>query len=149
MPFEEEIQQLASTIWDSILHLPIEPGDPAAAVDEPQMMAACVQITGAWQGAVSLACGEAFATSAASIMFELDEAAVGVADRQDALGELANMIGGNMKALLPEPCALSLPSVVAGTEYSVRIPHSKVITRVPLNCGGRAIRVVLFEKDAA
>lgn len=150
MPFEDEIQQLTSMIWDSILQLPIEPGDPALA-DKPgaRMMAACVQITGAWQGAISLAAGEPFATSAAAIMFGLDEAEVKTSDRQDALGELANMIGGNVKALLPEPCALSLPSVVEGSEYSVRIPRSKVVTRVPLSCVGREIRVVLFEKDAA
>ena len=36
------------------------------------------------------------------------------ADIADALGELANIIGGNVKSLLPEPCALSLPHVLVG-----------------------------------
>jgi hypothetical protein len=30
---------------------------------------------------------------------------------RDVAGEVANMIGGNLKALLPEPCRLSLPKV--------------------------------------
>jgi chemotaxis protein CheX len=32
-------------------------------------------------------------------------------DIVDAVGELANVIGGNVKALLPQPCQLSLPHV--------------------------------------
>lgn len=150
MAFTQHIQQLTAMIWNSILQLPVEPVDPdAPAFEDPRMMAACVQITGAWEGAVSLAAGESFATHAASIMFGLAEADVKMAERQDALGELANMIGGNVKALLPEPCALSLPSVVEGSEYSLRIPRSKLVTSVALSCEGRDIRVALFQRKAA
>jgi chemotaxis protein CheX len=39
----------------------------------------------------------------------------------DALGELANMIGGNLKSVLPRGVSLSLPSVVQGNSYSLRV----------------------------
>ena len=42
-------------------------------------------------------------------------------DVYDALGELANMIGGNLKSVLPRGVSLSLPSVVEGANYSVHI----------------------------
>ncbi len=46
----------------------------------------------------------------ALLMMEADEH-VGDADLQDALGEVANVVGGNLKALVPEPGALTLPEV--------------------------------------
>jgi len=39
----------------------------------------------------------------------------------DALGELVNMIGGNLKSVLPPGESLSIPTVVEGSHYSVRI----------------------------
>jgi len=41
-----------------------------------------------------------------------DEA--GPADVADAVGELVNMVGGNIKSLMPGPSVLSLPAVAAG-----------------------------------
>lgn len=37
------------------------------------------------------------------------------------MGELANMIGGNLKSVLPPGVALSVPSVALGNELAVRI----------------------------
>src|SRR5664279_3671280 len=48
-------------------------------------------------------------------------------DVRDTMDELANMLGGNLKSLLPRGVVLSMPSVVAGGDYSLRI------------CGGKAI----------
>jgi len=137
MPYDDEIQQLTMSIWDSILKLPVEPA--AAPLPAGQRtMSACVQITGAWRGAVALSCDAAMAAEAARVM---------TADMQDALGELVNMIGGNVKALLPETCQLSLPSVVEGSDYSVRVPGSRVVTRVPMRCGPYALSVSLLESE--
>ena len=47
----------------------------------------------------------------------------------DALGELANMIGGNLKALLPSNVGLSLPSIVRGNDYVVRLRGGVVVNR--------------------
>ncbi|MGN6727747.1 MAG: chemotaxis protein CheX [Tepidisphaeraceae bacterium] len=146
MPYDDEIQQLTMSIWDSILKLPVEPA--AAPLPAGQRtMSACVQITGAWRGAVALSCDAAMAAEAARVMFDLAAGAPATADMQDALGELVNMIGGNVKALLPETCQLSLPSVVEGSDYSVRVPGSRVVTRVPMRCGPYALSVSLLESE--
>jgi chemotaxis protein CheX len=42
-------------------------------------------------------------------------------DVRDVPGELANMIGGNMKSILGQGIQLSMPSVVDGGDYSVRV----------------------------
>jgi len=146
MPYEDEIQLLTTMIWDSILHLPIEP-EAAPLPEGNRVMSACIQITGAWRGAVALSCDETMAAEAAGVMFALEPTDASKCDMQDAMGELVNMIGGNVKALLPETCHLSLPSVVEGANYSVRVPGSRLVTRVPLRCGQHALSVSLLESE--
>jgi hypothetical protein len=46
------------------------------------------------------------------------------------------MTGGNIKALMTGSCHLSLPAVVEGTTYTIRVPSTKVVTRVPFECNG-------------
>ncbi len=146
MPFDEEITQLTTMVWDSILHLSIEPeGGPLP--EDDRTMSACVQITGAWRGAVALSCGAEMAAEAATVMFAIADGSPEKNDMQDAMGELVNMIGGNIKALLPETCHLSLPSVVEGSDYSVRVPGSRLVTRVPFRCGVHALTVSLLESE--
>ena len=68
---------------------------------------------------------EAVARRAAAVMFELDASAASLEDMQDAVGELTNMTGGNVKALLEGQCALSLPAVVEGRDYSIPCPGAR------------------------
>lgn len=145
---QQDICTLAEGVWQSILNLPIELA-PETAMNESEMMAGCVQITGGWQGAVCLNCDSRLAARAASIMFGTEADASSKSEMQDALGELVNMIGGNLKGLINEPCQLSLPTLVDGSDYSLRIPRSNVILRVPLRCEGFALEVVIREKIAA
>ena len=66
---------------------------------------------------------------------------------QDAMGELTNMTGGNVKALLPEGCRLSLPTVVEGSAYTARVPGSELVTSVGFKCQGSPVVVRLLKKS--
>jgi chemotaxis protein CheX len=55
--------------------------------------------------------------------------AVDDADVSDAIGELANVLGGNLKALLPEGSTLSLPTVRLGVAYQPT-DAAEVVARV-------------------
>ena len=44
------------------------------------------------------------------------------------LGELANIVGGNVKAMLPPGCFLSLPQVVLAPESAISYPNAQRIT---------------------
>jgi chemotaxis protein CheX len=144
----EEIRRLTPAIWDAALHLPLEYQD-AIPVSGNRTISACVHIAGAWNGVVAVSCDVEFASRAAAIMFDLADAVPTTTDMQDALGELTNMVGGNIKALLPEPCHLSLPSAVEGADYSVRILHSRVVMRIPFRSGDHLMSVSLLEREAA
>jgi chemotaxis protein CheX len=143
---EEEIQRLAPTIWESILRLPLSPAAEAAPSGE-RIVSACVHITGAWNGVVTLNCSVEFGSRAARIMFNSEEEKPATADIQDALGELANMMGGNIKGLLPEMCHLSLPAVVEGADYSVRFPGARLLTSIPFRCGEYPLTVSLHQRE--
>jgi chemotaxis protein CheX len=84
-----------------------EPGAGTADV------VATVAISGAWDGRVLLSFSPFAAKYAAAALLGIDAATEEVGDDEvvDAVGELANIIGGSVKALMPQPTALSLPAV--------------------------------------
>ena len=51
-------------------------------------------------------------------------------DLSDVLGELANIVGGNVKAMLPPGAFLSLPQVVLAPESTARYPNAQRISGV-------------------
>ncbi len=142
---EEEIRQVAETVWESVLgvNLVRQTAIPPAPA---RVVSGCVQFTGAWEGAVTIECSAEFARQAAATMFGVDLSAASVSDTQDAIGELANMTGGNVKALLPEPCRLSLPTVVEGNDVTTRVPGGELITSVAFECQGTPLVVRLLKK---
>ncbi|MCX5660789.1 MAG: chemotaxis protein CheX [Planctomycetota bacterium] len=142
----DDIMMLAGTIWESVLSLPIETDEPGSVGNHPRSMAACIQISGAWNGAILLDCPVEFARLAASVMFSTEPANAALPDLQDAIAELVNMIGGNIKGLLPETCFLSLPAVVEGGDYSARVPGSTPVGRVAFVCQGHRVSIVILEK---
>ncbi|MGA2716017.1 MAG: chemotaxis protein CheX [Bryobacteraceae bacterium] len=68
-----------------------------------------------------LECCRNEALAFASRLMRIDQSAVNDDDAHDALGEIVNMIGGNLKSVLPHGVGLSLPSVVKGKDYAYRI----------------------------
>ena len=113
---EATVQSIAEDAWtalvgeDEIL-MPISgelPGD---------VVSSWVDVVGPWTGTVVLTTGRETAE-------ELCRALLGPAtpevieyeDVADAFGEIANVVGGNVKAALPGPSALSLPDVGAAPE---------------------------------
>lgn len=142
---EEEIRQVAETVWESVLGVSLvrQASIPPAPA---RMVSGCVQFSGAWEGAVTIECSADFARQAAATMFGVDLGAASVSDTQDAIGELANMTGGNVKALLPEPCRLSLPTVVEGADVSTRVHGGELVTWVAFECQGSPLVVRLLKK---
>ncbi|MFT0847557.1 chemotaxis protein CheX [Actinomycetaceae bacterium L2_0104] len=83
---------------------------PLPAVVDP--LHAWVDVNGALpaRAAVTAERGTCLLLARALMSMELDEE-VSKDDLVDAFGEVANVVGGNIKALIPDPGALSLPRV--------------------------------------
>lgn len=66
---------------------------------------------------------------------------VGDADIADALGEVANVVGGNVKALVPDPGALTLPEVAHARPAA---DAADLVHQVALDWRGRALVISLW-----
>jgi chemotaxis protein CheX len=108
-------------------------------------MTGCVAVSGEWTGTVFLACDPELAAAAAEAMFAADPGTLSVDEVSDALGELTNMIGGNIKSLLPAPSRLSVPSVAEGESYTVRIPGARLLEQVVLVCSAGPLQISIWK----
>lgn len=145
---DDGIEQVVADIWTSILGLDVTPGSAPEANGDPSVTGV-IHITGESDGTVSLECPSVLARRATALMFGMDEADLTSAEVEDALGELTNMTGGGIKALLPGPCQLSLPTVVEGTSYHINLPGAVAVRDVWFDCDGSQIAVRVFERAAA
>src|SRR5579884_3701252 len=123
----EDVAQLTNEIWTTMLGLEVRPNGAAGDPGQRRHVSACVQISGAWSGAVRLVCSSDLARLAAARFLAVEPVEVNDEQIRDALGELTNMSAGSVKALLPKPSHLSLPSVADGTDYRITIPGSEMI----------------------
>jgi len=55
-------------------------------------------------------------------------------DVRDVIGELANMIGGNLKSGMAPGVRLSMPTVMEGNDYDVRVCGSQLLERLAFQC---------------
>lgn len=117
-------------IWSSMVNIALAPTEAPKNISwEGGMITASVQIVGCWNGAVRLDMGADLALHATASLVGADASEISHDDVRDAAGELANMTGGGIKELLPEPCQISLPSVVMGTNFEFSIPQGIVVYR--------------------
>ncbi len=147
MTFEDaDIATIADQVFAIMLGLECAPfGD--ARPGGLETVVGCVQVTGAWHGAVTLDCSAQLARAAAAAMFEAAPDELTSAEVHDAVGELANMTGGNVKNLVPGACQLSLPAVAQGTDFRMSIPGSVVRNQVDFLCAAQPLRVTVLERQ--
>lgn len=78
------------------------------------LLTSYVKLTGDWNGVVFLECTRQQACSFAGLILAMDAPKTVDADVRDVLGELANVIGGNMKCGMSLATQLSMPTVIDG-----------------------------------
>ncbi len=106
-----------------------------------------IALSGDWRGAVAVACLEPMARTAAAAMFGMELEAATAAEIQDAIGELANIVGGQAKMVLGGSCALGLPVVIEGDVFEATVPHSRLVVTLHFRCDGHPVDVVILGSD--
>ncbi|MCA9518977.1 MAG: chemotaxis protein CheX [Myxococcales bacterium] len=85
-----------------------------AALDRDHAVTASVDIAGAHPSTLFVSCSEPLARVISARMFGGAEDDATVGELADALAEVANIVGGNVKAMLEPPTTLALPEPVPG-----------------------------------
>jgi chemotaxis protein CheX len=141
----EDIRVVTNDVWSSFLatYGPLEWA--ATPLDAPELVQASVRIHGEWSGTVTLEMTPETAETAARTMLSLDP--VAEEDVTDALGELVNMIGGNIKSLLPSGSTLGLPMVTHAPLAPATGPGATEHYRVELIWAGTPIRIRVWSDE--
>ena len=144
---EQEILEITEATWQAMLGLDIQPRVLPASLDTGAgYLTGRVEISGAWNGVVLLHGSIQLAQAAASVIFSNSNGAVTEQDQMDAMYELTNIIGGNIKSLLPEPCQLSLPCVYGTTPEILEVPGAEQVSELVFDCQGQPLFVSVWKR---
>jgi len=144
-PETTDVQAVTEQVWSSFLGdeeplIPVYDAPPAFAAGE--CWSSAVSISGAWSGTVTLEVSGSLATQLTRLMLGFDPAdAVADEDIADAVGELVNMVGGNIKSLMPGPSTLTLPIVAAGR--AAFSSDSREVSRLDARWSSEPVRVTV------
>jgi chemotaxis protein CheX len=140
-----DVHQVTRTVWMALVEQDLQPETDVLTLSG-RFLTGCVQITGEWEGAIMISCSHNLAVATTAFMFDMEADEVSREELQDAVGELANMVGGSIKGLVPGPSRLSLPTVIDGSGYSTKIPGSEQLVRACLSSKGEPLIVTVLQR---
>jgi chemotaxis protein CheX len=146
--FTEEIEQTIGSIFETMLAMPVTAVE-WPTFEEQNRMAASVHFAGSWSGVVMLEVSPQQACVFAGRFLSIDTPEAVDNDVRDVVGELTNMIGGNLKSAIAPDATLSIPEVVDGGDFSLRICGATVAGRHAFECEAGVFWVSLIQPRPA
>ena len=112
----QSMQQILQNVFDIMLEMPTAPGsDPGADAGRSRYVAA-IRITGDVNELIVVEAPPETAAAIGETMFAADPGTLSEDELSDAVGEVVNMIGGNVKGMHDGDSLLSLPCVTRSDE---------------------------------
>jgi chemotaxis protein CheX len=109
-----------------------------------------VGLAGTYTGILSIHCPQPLALKITSNMLGMEVEEVDE-DVNDALGEIANMLGGHVKMVLSKgglDISLSIPTVISGEEYAINSVVDTDCVVIPFECeDGRFLVGLKLKKE--
>jgi chemotaxis protein CheX len=144
-----DLAEMVEQVWLSYLDPEgvsplIENGNDA----QPSDVHSSVSITGSWHGHVVYASSTAAARRAAAAFLAVEPDEVSPEDLSDVLGEIANIVGGNVKAMLPPGAQLSLPQVVLAPESATTYPSAQRVTGLYGLWDGEPVSISMWQSSS-
>lgn len=136
----EDICAVVEMVMKEMTEMPVE---PCAAHPRPLDLTGYeVEISGAFNGRVVFEASSETALEIASRMLSIETAETTEGDLQEVMAELTNMIGGNVKSLLPGPSVMSIPKCLTTDIAAIEQLSSDSQSTVVL-CGGQPLWITL------
>jgi len=145
---DETVAEITREIWSAIIDdsCSLVPRGPVAASGD---LTGSVDISGSWNGTFCLSFSTTAARQAAAKMFDADADSLADADVRDAVGELINIIGGNLKSLLPPPALLSLPRVDTGMPEPIHLDEAELVSELRFDWIDEPIIIAVWREPGA
>jgi chemotaxis protein CheX len=143
---EGDLAEMVEQVWVSYLDPEgVSPLVTNGDHGQPTEVHSTVSITGSWTGHVVYATSTSAAKRAAAAFLAMEVDEVSQEDLSDVLGELANIVGGNVKAMLPPGCFLSLPQVVLAPEEKTIYPNAERVSGLYGTWEGEPVSVSMWQ----
>jgi chemotaxis protein CheX len=124
----EDLESVVGSVFNAMMGLDVSPSDEPCP-GSSRMLTAAVYLTGEWTGAACIHVEPEQACGFTGRFLEMPTPGAVGDDVRDVIGELANMIAGNLKCTLAPGVRVSLPSVSDGTGQALRVCGSHVVCR--------------------
>ena len=142
---QDQICSMVRGVWSTQLGLEIQNADGPVTPSTAPTITAAIHISGDFRGWIRLECSRVLIRRAASIMFNLPEDQLSEDDEHDVVGELTNVVAGNIKALIPGSNSISLPTIIDGSDYKVSTLNIQSSEDFHFTLDGEAMTVTLLE----
>ena len=138
-------------VFDTMLSLTLEPADAVTLESlEGTRNVGTVSFAGDATGMVSIHAGDSFSKEMAAGMLGMEvEEIEGEEEVRDMMGEMGNIVGGNLKSAFTDAgllCALSTPSFTSGTDFKIEALNMENYERFAFRCGENVIFVEMGVK---
>jgi chemotaxis protein CheX len=133
-------------VFGTMLGIELVDEDPSVGDGVPGPNAgvlALIGLAGSWAGSGTFSCSADMAQKISGQLLMMEFTAVD-ADVLDAIGEITNMVLGNVKTSLEEvlgPMGLSIPTVIYGRNFTTRSVGKSNWTVVPFQCLDERVEV--------
>jgi chemotaxis protein CheX len=142
--YRSDLAQIVESVFDTMLSVEVRRTE-LEWTPPTDVLTGTIHFAGEWKGAVLLECTRPQAYEFTHRLMSIPLPSSITNDVRDAMGELANMLAGNLKSVLPHGISLSMPLVVEGADYSLRVCGGGVIDRIPFSSEFGVLWVTLAE----
>jgi chemotaxis protein CheX len=142
--YRDDLERIVQSVFQTMMDLGVSPTQTPWTHTSDTITSA-VHFVGEWRGATLVECKTPQAFEFATRFMGVEMPVAISDDVRDVMGELANMVAGNLKSVLPRGVDLSMPSVVEGTDYAVRICGVSSVERMTFSSGAGDFRITLIE----
>jgi len=134
----------------NVLAMLLEPAEDflATATDSGPVLTAAISVVGDHPAALLIHCTAQFGSTLAGAMFGMGPDELSSAEVNDAVGELSNMIGGSVKAMLEGSWQLGLP-MVSDSGDAISVPGGEPWCEAYVDALGHPISLRFYVSESS
>lgn len=139
-----DLANIVQSVFRTMMDLDVA-ASPEPWIHTPDSITSAVYFAGEWRGAALVECSALQACQFAVKFMGIEMPAAVDDDVRDVMGELANMVAGNLKSLLPRGVDLSMPSVIEGSDHSLHVCGISAVEHMTFSSETGSFRITLIE----